>query len=251
MTRRLQTFLALAWLLAAPAVTLAADAFQAVIDSPHNLIAPSDLPAGQSVCFTCHADGPAYRGPGLPPDESPATVSPLLSLDVAPRPAPPVPTGPLWQNGAPSFAVSGGEQAARSTPGGASSVCLGCHDGVLGAEVHQLGAQRARTFDHPYNTPYPRLANGQFRTDRPTVNQYRYWSIPDLGDGGMVLPTGPTSAQLAIPPGALTADLSALQMVRTSKGMVHCDSCHNPHDNGNAPFLRAPAHDLCLICHNR
>ncbi len=249
MTRRLPEFLALACLLAAPAQAGAADSFQSVIDSPHNLIARSDLPAGQSVCFACHAEGPAYRGPGLPVGQPPAPALP--SPGIAPQPATDAQTGPLWQRGAPSFTVAGGAQAARSTPGGASSVCLGCHDGVLGAEVHQLGAPRARTFDHPYNTPYPRLANGQFRTDRPTVNQYRYWSIPDLGDGGMVLPTGPTSERLAIPPGASTADLSALQMVRTSKGMVHCDSCHNPHDNGNAPFLRAPASDLCLICHNR
>jgi hypothetical protein len=113
MTRRLPTFLALAWLLAAPAVTLAADAFQAVIDSPHNLIARSDLPTGQSVCFACHAEGPAYRGHGLPPVESPETVSPLPSLDTAPRPATDAQTGPLWQNGAPSFAVSGGEQAVK------------------------------------------------------------------------------------------------------------------------------------------
>ena len=251
MTRRLPTFLALACLLAVPALAPAADSFQAVTDSPHNLIARSDLPTGQTVCVACHAEGPAYRGPGLPASEPPAPALPLPSFDAAPPPATDAQTGPLWQNGAPSFTVSGGEHATRSTPGGASSVCLGCHDGVLGAEVHQIGTRGARTFDHPYNTPYPRLANGTFRTDRPIVNQYRYWSIPDLSDGGIVLPTGPTSERLAIPPGASTADLSALQMVRTSKGMVHCDSCHNPHDNGNAPFLRAPAHDLCLICHNR
>jgi predicted CXXCH cytochrome family protein len=113
----------------------------------------------------------------------------------------------------------------------------------LAQEVHRIGQPDAPVFDHPYNVMYPRRTNGRFVPERPTVNQYRYWSIPDLHNGDLVLPTGPTSSLLAMPASA--------RMVRTSEGRVQCDSCHDPHNNGSAPFLRAPAQDLCLICHDR
>jgi predicted CXXCH cytochrome family protein len=127
---------------------------------------------------------------------------------------------------------------------------LGCHDGVLGTEIHQAATGTVKSFDHPNNVVYPRRANGQFRPERPTVNQYRYWSIPDLRDGNLVLPTGPTSSRLALSAPTDPAYPGA-SLVRTSQGMVQCDSCHDPHDNGSAPFLRAPAQDLCFICHDR
>jgi len=221
-----------------------AEPFQAIVSSPHNFFGRSELPAGQRVCFGCHAEGPAYRTGAAATDLSPPPPEG--------SPAPPEgTTEPLWQKGASPFAVKSSGPSTKSTPGGSSSVCLGCHDGVLGLEVHQGGSPQSKSFDHPYNTPYPRQPDGQFRAERPIVSQYRYWSLPDLQDDGFVLPTGPVSERLLIPPGVEPTDLSSLQMVRTSNGILHCDSCHNPHDNGNAPFLRAPARDLCLICHNR
>jgi predicted CXXCH cytochrome family protein len=128
--------------------------------------------------------------------------------------------------------------------------CLGCHDGVLAQEIHQSVTRNAKTFDHPSNVMYPRRPDGRFVPERPTANQYRYWSIPDLRDGNLILPTGPTSAVLA--GSAPTAPATPPSHgVRTSEGMVQCSSCHNPHDNASAPFLRAPAQDLCFICHDR
>jgi predicted CXXCH cytochrome family protein len=128
-----------------------------------------------------------------------------------------------------------------------SDACLACHDGVLGQEIHRAVTRDAKTFDHPSNVVYPRRPDGRFVPERPTANQYRYWSIPDLRDGNLTLPTGPTSAILA------EADRTnpVSRTVRTSDGMMQCGSCHDPHDNASAPFLRAPAQDLCFVCHDR
>ncbi|MEW6681933.1 MAG: cytochrome c3 family protein [Nitrospirota bacterium] len=241
------------WLLLATLVALAPtgaaalEPYETVLSSPHNFFARTEFPIGSRVCYGCHAEGPGRVGPGATSpraDEAQApevAVPPALSapLDAEPPPAP-----PLWQRGAPAYTVS-------LATGGSSTACLGCHDGVLGQEVHQMGDPDAQKFDHPYNVVYPRRANGKFIPERPTVNQYRYWSIPDLRNGDLVLPTGPTSRLLAVP--AVSADDASpgVQVVRTSEGRVQCDSCHDPHDNGSAPFLRAPAQDLCFICHDR
>lgn len=32
---------------------------------------------------------------------------------------------------------------------------------------------------------------------------------------------------------------------------MECVTCHDPHDNGHRPFLRADLHELCLACHSR
>lgn len=236
--------------LAEPPVARAAEPYDAVLNSPHNFFARSELPIGSRVCYGCHAEGPARAGAVQPPAAAGEAPPPavLPPGHAATDGTPP----PLWQREARPYAsTSIAPSASRSAgAGSASTACLGCHDGVLGQEVHQGGAPDARSFDHPFNVVYPRRANGQFVPERPTVNQYRYWSIPDLRDGALVLPTGPTSSLLvaSAPP---TGETAAAPTVRTSEGMVQCDSCHDPHDNGSAPFLRAPAHDLCLICHDR
>jgi predicted CXXCH cytochrome family protein len=212
----------------------AADPYEAVINSPHNFFARSEFPIGRRVCTGCHADTMVTPGPeALAPGET----------GLVPEGETPP---PLWQRDAASYAVSFGER-----PYKASNACLGCHDGVLGTEIHHAVGD-AKRFDHPSNVVYPRRADGRFVPERPTVNQYRYWSIPDLRDGNLVLPTGPTSSRLAPAPAAPTEPAyPSTRLVRTSQGTVQCDSCHDPHDNGSAPFLRAPAQDLCFICHDR
>lgn len=224
------------WLVTAT-VGWAADPYQSVFGTPHDFLARGDLPSGQRVCGSCHTTNDVSRpdipGAGLVGDGLP----------------PPTPPSPLWQPSAPPFTVGPPDQIGASQAAGRSGRCLECHDGVLGREVHQIGRGGSRVFDHPYNIRYPRDADGRFTPKRPTVNQYRYWSIPDLRDGRVIAPTGPVSTRLALTGADPAAGMRTL--VRTSNGMLHCDSCHDPHDNRNAPFLRAPAHDLCLICHDR
>ena len=241
-------WLALAVLLAsAPLDAAAAEPYETVLTSPHNFFARSEFPIGSRVCYGCHAEGPGrvgLRETSARPDGAQGPEGSVPADRIASPDAEPPPPPPLWQRGAKAYTVS-------LTTGGSSTACLGCHDGVLGQEVHQMGTPDAQKFDHPYNVVYPRRANGKFVPERPTVNQYRYWSIPDLRNGDLVLPTGPTSRFLTIPTASASDATPGAYVVRTSEGRVQCDSCHEPHDNGSAPFLRAPAQDLCFICHDR
>lgn len=230
----------------APIDAAAAEPYESVLTTPHNFFARSEFPIGSRVCYGCHGEGPGRVALGATSPQTDGAAGPEVSAP-GEQPAPdtePPPPPPLWQRDAKAYAVS-------LATGGSSTACLGCHDGVLGQEVHQMGHPDAPKFDHPYNVVYPRRANGKFVPENPTVNQYRYWSIPDVRNGDLVLPTGPTSRLLAVPTGAASGALSGVHVVRTSEGRVQCDSCHNPHDNGSAPFLRAPARDLCFICHDR
>lgn len=242
MTGRLPGLVVLFGLTAAVPL-MAADPYQTVLGTPHDFVVRGDLPAGQRVCASCHGH------------DRMGAVDPLASgsgTDPVAQTSPPAAPPPLWQPSAPSFLIGSGHQAGKNLPTGSSGVCLECHDGVLGREVHQLDRGNARSFDHPYNTPYPRRADGRFLPERPTLNQYRYWSIPDLRDGRLVLPSGPVSTRLVLAGADSSTEGGAIpNLVRTGDGIMHCDSCHDPHSNGNGPFLRAPAHDLCLICHDR
>jgi predicted CXXCH cytochrome family protein len=238
MIRRLTVVVLAAALQAIPAA--AADPYDTVIDSPHNVFARSEFPIGRRVCLGCHAEGTAPGAPAIP---APVDEAGVPAEEAAPPP-------PLWQRDARAYAVSRPSQPGVASTSDASNACLGCHDGVLGQEIHRTVTRDAKAFDHPTNVVYPRRPNGQFVPERPMVNQYRYWSIPDLRDGSLVEPTGPTSRLLTMSAPTDTA-YPVSHMVRTSQGMVQCDSCHDPHDNGSAPFLRAPSQDLCFICHDR
>ncbi|HET8760956.1 MAG TPA: cytochrome c3 family protein [Nitrospiria bacterium] len=215
----------------------AADPHEAVINSPHNVFARSEFPIGRRVCAGCHAEGA-----GAPAAESPAQPDEALAPEGESAPPP-----PLWQRSAAPYRIYSATRPAAASVGNGSDACLECHDGVLGQEIHASLVRNGKTFDHPSNVVYPRLPDGRFVPKTPTANQYRYWSIPDLRDGNLISPTGPSSAVLA----ASDPAAAALRSVRTSDGMVQCGSCHDPHDNGSAPFLRAPAQDLCFVCHDR
>jgi predicted CXXCH cytochrome family protein len=152
-------------------------------------------------------------------------------------------------------------------PHGPSFDCLGCHDGVLGADVHQLGQVSGRTearvlemqsvlnaprpTDHPDSILYPRRPDGEMSSDRPDPSLQRYWAIPDRDENGTTLPTGPTAAALNLQNIDTSDPAQTSNLIRTFLGVIHCDTCHNPHVNANRPFLRLPAKDICLACHQR
>ena len=153
-------------------------------------------------------------------------------------------------------------------PVGSSHRCLSCHDGVVAMDAHIMGLREEgssgfnkfldgffepvggpgdgsfRFLDHPVSIAYPRKPSGLFTGNNVTPRMHRYWSIPDLSDEGMTLPTGPRSSYLHPAP-------QESLLVRTTRGMVECDSCHNPHNNDKSAFLRESGHSLCLICHDR
>lgn len=126
-----------------------------------------------------------------------------------------------------------------------SAFCLGCHDGVsavntlankpsdVGAGNVTLGA--TTEFD----------ADGSLRTGRPSI----------MGGGGNLLnehPINMTPPLPAVDPGmAATVGSTIGGLPLYTGNTVQCGSCHNPHDNTNAPFLRLSMADsaLCSACH--
>ncbi len=218
-------------------------AFDGVVGSRHNLLPPQIGLTRIDVCMACHTDR-AVTEPAL-------QAVPLPLSGAAPR----------WQEkeirGTFPVSIPPPIDLPRGPgPSGASTSCLGCHDGAIGPEVH--GVERSleaakvavprsdRPLDHPVSVRYPRSPAGAIVPERPAPNLLRYWSIPDLEAGVIRMPTGPTSAYFSAPSQGETH-----QLVRTTDGRVQCDSCHDPHAAAHPPFLRADPKDLCLICHDR
>ena len=155
----------------------------------------------------------------------------------------------------------------EAKPFGPSFNCLTCHDGILGSNVHPSGLfgdspgagavpkqafqSKVRSPDHPNTVSYPRRPNGTLTGEQANPRLARYWSIPDRNEDGVTLPSGPQSRVL----GAKNLDLDQAnapsKLVRTFMGVVHCDSCHNPHLDELRPFLRLPEKQLCVACHDR
>jgi len=205
--------------------------FSSVNRTSHNLGFSSD-----KACIFCHMTGEAYNSS----QASDAAAAPKV-VSFSP---------PLWDKKTPiqSFQLiplSPVERPDASQPFGPSSACLACHDGALATTMNEA------KLNHPISIAYPRQPDGRFIPRRDSINLLRYWSIPDWTPSGIVLPTGPHSQYLSLPIGSDLPELSRATLVRTTLGYIHCDSCHNPHDDSTAPFLRASSKTLCLICHDR
>lgn len=111
-----------------------------------------------------------------------------------------------------------------------SKACLSCHDGTVAVDA--FGAS-------PTSNLY--LASGDdgyigtdLSNDHPI--SFSYQSSIDNGDGGLKAATA----------GGAVDDL-------LMSGKVECSSCHDVHDNTNAPFLvmSNSGSALCLTCHNK
>lgn len=139
---------------------------------------------------------------------------------------------PLWNHGdtAVSFQMYVTLAGSEGTLNGISKLCLSCHDGVTamdnyggatgGSDVMSNtdtivgGGTGDLTSDHPIGLVYP------------STGDYNSASGGKVG----VLP---------------------LYTVGAEVDRVECASCHNPHDNTNAPFLRVAntSSNLCTTCH--
>lgn len=238
-----------------------------VIQSRHNLLVPAG--AASNTCTVCHTDAVPWQSaaPKKDPGDAEAGAPPEAAL-----PAP-----PLWASpGAKPYDLSATlapEKQPYNHPTGSSLTCLACHDGALGKDMHginvdqprigaeanvpwegtvgQRGAPPLSRVDHPISILYPRKPNGRFLSENPTVTLSRYWALPDRHADGLTLPTAGASSYLDLPEGKVSSPEMLSGLVRTSSGMVQCDSCHNPHSEKIRPFLRVPSATLCLVCHNR
>ncbi len=212
--------------------------FEEVLNTTHNMSPKGDLPpSSYQTCIMCHAAGEIRSyfdsGPSLPPELAPLFKS-LNKGEGETAQA-------LWTSSKEKTVFVSPGPAAKEDPSG---VCLSCHDGVIGDNIHGLREKTEKMLDHPVNIPYPRRSNGQFIPALPLPNELRYWSVPDHNENGITLPTGPTS-EYYLP------ETAPLLLVRTSFGKVSCGSCHNPHSSKNPAYLRDSPKTLCLICHNR
>jgi len=235
-----------------------ASPLEAVYQTQHNLIGPGTETS--EACTLCHTDripwqsaaeGTAKKGPEAAP--------PLWDAKSASSSFRAIQTLPL-------------SEQPYNHPTGPSMVCLACHDGALGGDMHGIKVDNPRLgaaanepwkglaglrgnpalsrLDHPISILYPRKPNGMFVPQNPTVTRSRYWALPDRHESGLTLPTTATSAYLDLPQGSTSAEhLSSL--VRTTGGRMECDSCHDPHSEKVRPFLRVPSKTLCLVCHDR
>jgi predicted CXXCH cytochrome family protein len=273
--------------------------YNEVEQTPHNIMAPTSSYTLKELCMACHVDGKIYL-PSLPPPPPEETALPTFLTEQEQLPTwdreTLVKNFTLPQNWPLPVHLSSDQ------PFGTSADCLGCHDGTFASDVHRghermdkEGASPLSNFfdkfetalgtnpnrpstipDHPISTFYPRKPDGELVLGETTSSQRRFFSIADLQDDQLVMPTGPTSrfylttpgnpqaprpngannsrlaAAAASSPNGASADATEpFRLIRTTFGIMHCDSCHNAHSELHAGFLRDKSPQLCLICHDR
>jgi predicted CXXCH cytochrome family protein len=117
--------------------------------------------------------------------------------------------------------------AAPGQPANNSKACLSCHDGTVAVDAY--GTRTTGT-----TITGTALLGTTLSDDHPI--SFTYDAALATADGGLVTPAGPGSVVAGIP-------------LYTST--LQCASCHDVHDNDDAPFLRNTnaASALCLKCH--
>jgi len=273
--------------------------YNEVEQTPHNIMAPTSSYTLKELCTACHVDGKIYL-PGLPPPPPEETALPSFVTEREQQPA--------WDQATlmKNFVLPQNwplpQHLSSDQPFGTSADCLGCHDGTFAVDVHRghermdkegasqlsnlldkfeasMGTNPNRKSsipDHPISTVYPRKPDGEMVMKDTAASQRRFFSIADLQDDQLVLPTGPTSHFYLVTPGNPQALLpnsngsnnntrpaassaagdssdptEPFRLIRTTFGVIHCDSCHNAHSELHAGFLRDKSPQLCLICHDR
>jgi predicted CXXCH cytochrome family protein len=138
---------------------------------------------------------------------------------------------PLWNHGstAATFTLysSPSLTAVPGQPANNSKACLSCHDGTVAVDTY--GSQTGTN-----NITGTALLGTDLSDDHPI--SFTYDAALATADGGLVTPASASSVVAGIPLYAST---------------LQCASCHDVHDNDDAPFLRNTnaGSALCLKCH--
>ncbi|MCP4900628.1 MAG: cytochrome c3 family protein [bacterium] len=171
---------------------------------------------------------------------------------------------PLWNHALSAVAAYGvyGSDTLDATPGelggavagtaAVSNLCLSCHDGTVAVHSVWNAPNEAPINDNPANITIVAGGNvnaGGFITGNPNVGDdltndhpvnFTYDAALAGSDGGLVTPDSANS-------------VDAAGLVPLFAGTVQCASCHDPHDDTNAPFLVVSnsGSALCTTCHNK
>lgn len=135
-------------------------------------------------------------------------------------------------------------------PSGADKLCLSCHDGTVA--VNQLYNNPEETGNQPPTMGYGnelsidgKIKSGANLTDvlsddHPTSMQYPHYGNPHF--------SGTPNDELIDP---VDEKGSGLDPLLLRSGEMKCVSCHDPHDDTRALFLRKDnaGANLCMTCH--
>ena len=151
-------------------------------------------------------------------------------------------TAPLWNRAfsATTFTTSTMYTSVNSAtmdmtvgaaPGPVSKACLSCHDGTIGLDA---------ITNKPPGTWTPLLAMIPAGSNLGTI----------LTDDHPIAVTYSTTADPAFNAIA-SGKVGVLPLYGPGKNELECGTCHNVHNNTNAPFLRMSnsGSSLCLTCH--
>lgn len=199
---------------------------------------------GNEICIYCHtphAANTAFNGAPLWNKKSP--------------------TGTFFLYGAATAGTAGttlaGTATTGTTPNSPSMACLSCHDGAsaINSIVNTSGSGvNADTTN--YLTTFAGAGTAttigtgvtnigtDLRNDHPISLNYTE------GKAGLRLKT--TNLQVAS--GVIWAGATTVgDLLRGVTGTVECGSCHDPHEQTNATFLRASnaSSALCIGCHQK
>ncbi|MHB8828370.1 MAG: cytochrome c3 family protein [Syntrophales bacterium] len=160
-------------------------------------------------------------------------------------------SAPLWNRSASaatytmySSSVSATiDMTVAANPQGVSAACLSCHDGTVAFDslLNKPGSGSGAPSGWTWNAS----GNTMTATTSPSA-----MLGSDLSNDHPISVTYDASKDPAFVVPASGA-VNGLPLYGTLKNQVECASCHNVHDNTNAPFLRTAngGSALCLKCH--
>lgn len=135
------------------------------------------------------------------------------------------------------------DMTVAASPQGVSLLCLSCHDGTV-------------AFDSLLNKPGAGTGAPSGWTWNAAGNTMTVTTSPASHLGADLTNDHPISVtyDAAQDPAFVTpasGAVNGLPLFGAAKNQVECSSCHNVHDNTNAPFLRTAngGSVLCLKCH--
>lgn len=201
-------------LIAVTGLFVAGSAFaQTIVGTDHDLSGVQGT--GGEICVVCHTPHNADTSVA----EAPLWNHAVTTADFTVYSSPTFDGGPSGQ------------------PGGASRLCLSCHDGTVALDAFGGGAGTAGNVIAPGDAAYIGI---DLSNDHPI--SFIYDSALATSDGGLADPATANSGL----GGTIDADM-------LFAGNMECASCHDVHDNTIAPFLRLSnaASAMCLTCHNK